>query len=530
MTYAKGVVPIIIVVTLILLLVIPFASASVVQLKNDNGVFYQGSFAGRIRGDIDGAVFTPDAGLFPITIRSVEFAFHRPQGADHIADSARVRIQVYAVVDGVPGEILAESEPQMLSGFDQWLSIPLNPPLVVDTPASFMAAVKWESGDTNTPAPSLATDSNLSAPQAKKDQANLFHDADIIFGSPPCQTGFCPHSQFWGDPDRVGFNMIRVTIDTPGGPVLTDTPTATLTHTPTDMPTATATHTPTGTSTATATPTATGTPGKTLTGTPQATATSTSMPTITGTPTQTPTGTRLPAATSTPTSTVTDTPTTTLTPTPAECHDFNGDGKVDMIDVQLVAGCWHDTSQFCLRYDVVPDQVINIRDVMAVVALYSCRPATSTPTATATPTASPTTTATATPSPTPTATATSTPPPSPPPGRDSLIARVFIDYRCDRFFQGGVDTPLGGIPVTISFPDGSGETRETTSFGLVYFSGFDASGGLTVSVDLSGRYRGRSLASCFNSPPEIELQPGDFQSGRKSVLFGARILGETAAP
>lgn len=217
-------------------------SAGITQLKNDDGNFYQGSFAGRIAGDIDGAVFMPDSELFPITIQSVDFALHRPRGADHIADSAQVRVQVYAMEDGVPGVILAESEPQMLSGFDRWHSISLNPPLTMEEPASLMAAVKWESGTDDEPAPSIATDSNLTAPQATKDQLNLFHDANIVLRPSACQTEFCSHSRFWGDPALVGFNMIRVTIDTPQAPTETpQVPTATPAK---STPTATATVTP----------------------------------------------------------------------------------------------------------------------------------------------------------------------------------------------------------------------------------------------------------------------------------------------
>lgn len=216
-------------------------SAGMTQLKNDNGDFYQGSFAGRTANDIDGAVFTPAPELFPITIHSVEFAFHRPRSADYIADSARVRVQIYAMDDGVPGEILAESEPDTFYGFDMWHSISLDPPLTLVEPADIMAAVKWESGTDTEPAPSVTTDSTLSAPQGLKDQRNLFH-AEDIFMPEACRTGFCAHSEFWGDPDLVGFNMIRVTIDTPQVP--TQTP-PTPTHTPaTPAPTATATLTP----------------------------------------------------------------------------------------------------------------------------------------------------------------------------------------------------------------------------------------------------------------------------------------------
>lgn len=529
MMYAKRLSPIFLGAVLIPVLLSTFSAAGTVQLKNDNGDFYQGSFAGRITGDIDGAVFTPDAELFPITIQSVEFAFHRPRGADHLADSARVRVQLYAIEAGMPGTILAESDPQTLSGFDVWLPIPLSPTLTLDAPTSFMAAVKWESGTDDEPAPSIATDSNLSAPQAVKDQANLFHDANPVFGSPPCVDGFCAHSEFWGDPDRVGFNMIRVTLDTALAP--TETPAK-----PTATKTATASRTPTATQTRTPTATATGTPTATATASRTPTPTNTGAPASTATVTRTPTGTLLPAATSTPTLTATSTATATATPTgtststptmtptgtPVECHDFTGDGKVDTADVQAVADHWRRQNSdpdwsTVEQFDLDGDGTITMLDVMLVVAQYGCSAT------------QPTSTTTATATLTPTSTATSTPPPSPPSGRNSLTAHVFIDYRCDRIF-GSVDTPLGGIPVTISFPGGSSETRLTTSLGWVYFSSFDASGGLTASVDLSVGHRGRLLRNCFNSPSTIELDSGDFQSGAKTVQFGAEVVGEGAGP
>ncbi len=116
-------------------------------------------------------------------------------------------------------------------------------------------------------------------------------------------------------------------------------------------------------------------------------------------------------------------------------------------------------------------------------------------------------------------------------GSRRKAARVFIDYRCDRFFQSGVDTALRDVPVTISFPDGSSDTRLTRSDGYVFFSGFDVTDdGLTVSVDLSGGYRGRLLDNCFNSPGRLELDVGDFRHGTANVKFGAEILGEGAAP
>ncbi|MFQ5854287.1 MAG: DNRLRE domain-containing protein [Anaerolineae bacterium] len=226
-------------VAFILIFLSTLTIAGLIQLKNDNGEFYQGSRAGRFKGDIDGAVFTPQADLFPITVQSVEFAFHRPRGAEHIGESARVRVQVYAIEDGEVGDILAESEIQTFSRLDEWLSLPFANPLTLQEPASLMAAVKWESGTEDEPAPSLASDSNLSASQAEKDRVNLYHDANPVLGLPPCRTGFCKHSEFWGDPDSVGFNMIRVTIDTPQVPTETPgepTPTVSVTVPPRPTP------------------------------------------------------------------------------------------------------------------------------------------------------------------------------------------------------------------------------------------------------------------------------------------------------
>jgi len=117
-----------------------------------------------------------------------------------------------------------------------------------------------------------------------------------------------------------------------------------------------------------------------------------------------------------------------------------------------------------------------------------------------------------------------------PAGRDALTARVFIDYRCDRFFQDGLDISLSDVPVTISFPDGSSATAQTTSFGMVYFAGFDAAGGLTVSVDLPDTYRGYDLENCPADSTSIDLSPSDFHFGFTSVLFGAKAKGEATGP
>ncbi len=117
-----------------------------------------------------------------------------------------------------------------------------------------------------------------------------------------------------------------------------------------------------------------------------------------------------------------------------------------------------------------------------------------------------------------------------PAGRYALTARVFIDYRCDSFFQAGVDIPLGDVPVTVSFPNGARTTLQTRQFGMAYLAGFDASDGLTVSVKLLDSYRGFELSTCPASSTSVDLTAGDFQFGYKGVLFRAMPTGETASP
>ena len=89
---------------------------------------------------------------------------------------------------------------------------------------------------------------------------------------------------------------------------------------------------------------------------------------------------------------------------------------------------------------------------------------------------------------------------------------------------------MGGVAVTLSFPNGASITRETRPFGLVNFSGFDTSGGVTVSVDLPSSFRGRSIASCPTSNMTVQVEADDFQFGFKFLQFGADVLGELASP
>jgi 5'-nucleotidase/UDP-sugar diphosphatase len=123
-----------------------------------------------------------------------------------------------------------------------------------------------------------------------------------------------------------------------------------------------------------------------------------------------------------------------------------------------------------------------------------------------------------------------TEPPAIPAGTNTLTVRVFIDYMCDGFFQPGLDVPLPDVPVKLSFPDGSSSTQQTLPFGLVSFSGFDGSGGVTVSAELPSVYKGYQLGSCKGRAMSTDLSMGEFRFGYKFVQFGADVVGAAAGP
>jgi hypothetical protein len=57
-----------------------------------------------------------------------------------------------------------------------------------------------------------------------------------------------------------------------------------------------------------------------------------------------------------------------LPPSGPPCYDFDADGRVTFADAQIVAGYWHEPPRYVAAYDIVPDGVINVADVMTVSA------------------------------------------------------------------------------------------------------------------------------------------------------------------
>lgn len=147
----------------------------------------------------------------------------------------------------------------------------------------------------------------------------------------------------------------------------------------------------------------------------------------------------------------------------------------------------------------------------------------------ATPTAMPTPTSTATPAPptsTPTPTATSTPVPTATPAPfvcnendpasvcDGIVsARVFLDLRCDRFFNPGVDVLLANARITAHLPDGARRTVTANRFGDVLLTGVQLPPGETVRL-VSSRPQGpwwatAPLLACPGGA-ELRLTANDF--------------------
>jgi hypothetical protein len=206
----------------------PQVYAALVQLRKDNNNAggYSTTWSA---GDVIGAVLTPDDSMYPVRVMSVEFALYNGfAGAD---DSATVRVCIYSLYNGQPESNLGCSEPATVTTFAPALaSVSLDSTeIVIQSPASFLAAVEYMGGSIGS-TPSTLTDTSTDIPAGKN-----YYSLDG--GS----TWF-EHYDFWAQPHQVGFNIIRATVDTNYGapsptPLLADTRTPTPDLLPTDTPT-----------------------------------------------------------------------------------------------------------------------------------------------------------------------------------------------------------------------------------------------------------------------------------------------------
>lgn len=118
-----------------------------------------------------------------------------------------------------------------------------------------------------------------------------------------------------------------------------------------------------------------------------------------------------------------------------------------------------------------------------------------------------------------------------PAGNTNLTARSYVDYRCDGFFQEGLDLPVRNTAVTLSFTNGARVTVPSRSLGLTNIAGFDTSGGVALSLQRPTEYQGYQLEPCpGDRARHSRLTPADFRSGYRFLQFRANVAGEAAGP
>jgi hypothetical protein len=166
------------------------------ELSRDGGTAgnYNASYKS---GDGVGIVLQPAAQLFPLRPLTVRAMFYPVGGSA----SALVRPQIYAVSGGVPGPLLAEGAPQLVTDFyPNWALLDISTAgLTLIVPQQLFVVIRYENGEVGATA-SVTLDSSTSIPLG----AN-FYDAG---------TGWVEHYVYWGTPWEVGYNMIRLVAQT----------------------------------------------------------------------------------------------------------------------------------------------------------------------------------------------------------------------------------------------------------------------------------------------------------------------------
>jgi len=119
-------------------------------------------------------------------------------------ESLVVKPQIYAMSGGAPGVLLAEGAEQAVATFyPTWATVDISSSgLTLIAPQPVLVVIRYQSGATGGMA-SVAMDSATTIPMG----ANYY---DTGFG-------WTEHYAFWGDPWNVGYNMIRLTVQSFGG-------------------------------------------------------------------------------------------------------------------------------------------------------------------------------------------------------------------------------------------------------------------------------------------------------------------------
>ncbi|MFQ5856454.1 MAG: DNRLRE domain-containing protein [Anaerolineae bacterium] len=196
-----------------------------------------------------------------------------------------------------------------------------------------------------------------------------------------------------------------------------------------------------------------------------------------------------------------------------------------------------------------PRMVVTYASASPVPPLPPTPTATATQPATLTPTvvltATPTVTQPATPTPTVVLTATPTATPSALPSPTAtlepgacdaddpasacaatLTIQAYVDHRCDKAFILGVDRPISGATVVVTFPDGKRRTATTNTRGFATFVQLAVPAGSLLNLSIEYPLQGPgniAVVSCPGSPETVTLTAADFGFGQfKFVSFRAQ--------
>jgi hypothetical protein len=206
------------------------APAEWIQLRNDSGTA-EGYNTGMAEGYVVGAVLQGGDELFPIAVHSVQALFYR--NFPYADPTAYVRAVVYRVgPDGRPAERLGESPPVTITTFyPTWVSLSLSEPVFLTEPQPFLAGIEYLDGVKGS-TPCVLTDDSANIPIGKS------------FYSRDGGRSWIEHYDFWLNPQAVGYDMIRATVEAHAVP---PSGTSTATYTPSPTPTVTLTPWPTPT-------------------------------------------------------------------------------------------------------------------------------------------------------------------------------------------------------------------------------------------------------------------------------------------
>ncbi len=170
-------------------------SCSEVTVKNDNGnaSWYVKWWRPPLAA---GSVLRPYEYHFPVLLRAIEAQIYRFDEADY---SAEVQVEIWDIVGGAPTNLIGVTAPRTVTTFyPTWARLDVSEMnIVLDTPRSFMAAIRYTAGISGT-VPSILMDDFTNISRGK----SFFSNGQTWFD----------HWDWWQSPTDYGYLMIRARI------------------------------------------------------------------------------------------------------------------------------------------------------------------------------------------------------------------------------------------------------------------------------------------------------------------------------